>query len=159
MANEDPPAGLQGPVAVSPALQQGDVPDLVNAPPHYKNHKSGIECIDVAEGLSFCVGNALKYLWREDHKGVGKQDAEKAAWYLRRELARVALALAKGKLVFIPRSRYRKLAAKALAHTPPSPLHALLLAVSDGSVYDVPMLESLLMLVEASIHARYGGGA
>lgn len=60
--------------------------DLINAPPHYRAHPSGIECIQITEHLSFCIGNAFKYLWRADMKG-GPQDLEKAIWYLRRALA------------------------------------------------------------------------
>lgn len=60
--------------------------DMVNHPPHYR--KGGIECIDAIQAAltfeefrGYCKGNALKYIWRERHKG-GEQDLEKAAWYL-----------------------------------------------------------------------------
>ena len=39
-------------------------PDRVNAPSHYTSHPSGVECIDITEHYDFCVGNAIKYLWR-----------------------------------------------------------------------------------------------
>lgn len=61
--------------------------DMVNRPPHYTQHPSGIECIEIAEHLNFCVGNAMKYLWRADLKG-GTEDLEKAKWYINRELKR-----------------------------------------------------------------------
>ena len=32
-----------------------------------------------------CVGNVIKYLWRYETKG-GRQDVEKARWYLQRLL-------------------------------------------------------------------------
>ena len=32
--------------------------DMVNSPPHYTQHPSGIECIQVTEHMSFNVGNA-----------------------------------------------------------------------------------------------------
>lgn len=60
--------------------------DLVNHPPHYTAHPSGVECIEITEQLNFCLGNAVKYLWRDDLKGNAQQDREKAAWYLRRHL-------------------------------------------------------------------------
>ena len=66
------------------AHQQGD---SVNHPDHYNAHPSGVECIDVVEHMSFNVGNAMKYLWRADHKN-GLEDLEKALWYVQRELAR-----------------------------------------------------------------------
>jgi hypothetical protein len=64
------------------------VKDNVNHPPHYVAHPSGIECIQVTEHMSFCVGNAVKYLWRADHKGNDIEDLRKAAWYINREIER-----------------------------------------------------------------------
>lgn len=62
--------------------------DAVNHPTHYNAHPAGIECIDVVEHMGFNVGNAIKYLWRADHKGAPIQDLEKARWYIDREIAR-----------------------------------------------------------------------
>ena len=45
-------------------------PDLVNHPPHYTNHPSGIECIKITEHMGFCLGNAMKHIWRADEKGT-----------------------------------------------------------------------------------------
>ena len=68
------------------AMQQSDVIDMVNSPPHYTH--GDIECIDAIraslgpEGFAaFCRGNVIKYNFRCDHKG-GVQDVEKAEWYL-----------------------------------------------------------------------------
>lgn len=65
--------------------------DLVNHPPHYTAHASGVECIELTERLSFCLGNAVKYLWRAGLKGTtsAHEDRLKAAWYLRREATRL----------------------------------------------------------------------
>lgn len=60
----------------------------VDHPKHYNSHPAGIECIDVIEHLPFNVGNAIKYLWRADHKGAPVEDLEKAAWYIAREIER-----------------------------------------------------------------------
>jgi hypothetical protein len=63
--------------------------DPVNNPAHYTEHPSGIECIQVTEHLSFCVGNAIKYLWRADLKHDDAiEDLKKAAWYINREIER-----------------------------------------------------------------------
>lgn len=59
--------------------------DLVNHPPHYTSHPSGVECIQITEHMSFLMGNAMKYLWRADLKN-GVEDLKKAIWYLNREL-------------------------------------------------------------------------
>lgn len=64
-------------------------PDVVNQPPHYKKHSSGIECIQVTEHMNFCLGNAVKYIWRSGYKGSTIEDLKKAVWYLQREIARL----------------------------------------------------------------------
>lgn len=62
--------------------------DPVNHPPHYKSHPSGIECIEITEHMNFCLGSAVKYLWRADHKEDPIQDLQKAMWYIQREIER-----------------------------------------------------------------------
>lgn len=73
----------------SPASAVATDPETgVNHPCHYNAHPSGVECIDVVEGLSFNVGNAVKYLWRAGLKD-GEPDAKdraKAIWYVQREI-------------------------------------------------------------------------
>lgn len=63
--------------------------DMVNHPQHY--NQGGIECIDAIKSATvgktgieaFCVGNAIKYLWRYEEKN-GLQDVEKAKCYIER---------------------------------------------------------------------------
>ncbi len=62
------------------------VPDVVNHPPHYTSHPSGIEAIQITEHMSFLMGNAMKYLWRADLKN-GIEDLQKAVFYINREIA------------------------------------------------------------------------
>ena len=57
-------------------------------PAHYKDPP--IQFIDAVKAamtteqyLGFLRGNVIKYLWRYENKG-GKQDLEKAEWYLKR---------------------------------------------------------------------------
>lgn len=66
--------------------------DMVNHPPHYRSHPSGVECIQITEYFNFCIGNAVKYLWRADEKGNAVEDLQKAAWYIEREIARRSAA-------------------------------------------------------------------
>lgn len=61
--------------------------DPVNHPKHYTSHPSGIECIQITEHMGFCLGNAVKYIWRADLKG-GIEDLQKARWYIEREIAK-----------------------------------------------------------------------
>lgn len=61
--------------------------EKVNHPPHYQKHPSGVECIQITEHMNFCLGNAVKYIWRADHKADAIEDLEKAKWYLEREIA------------------------------------------------------------------------
>ena len=62
--------------------------DLVNHPPHYTAHPSGVECIQITEHMGFCCGNAIKYIWRADLKGNAVEDLKKARWYIDREIQR-----------------------------------------------------------------------
>lgn len=57
-------------------------------PTHYKQHRSGVEAWDIVEWLPFNLGNAIKYLFRADHKGSSIEDLRKAVTYLRRERER-----------------------------------------------------------------------
>ena len=62
----------------------------VDHPKHYNEHESGIECIVIAEGFNFNVGNAIKYIWRAGLKSDNPiEDFEKAIWYLNREISRL----------------------------------------------------------------------
>lgn len=70
------------------------VDNSVSSPSHYTSHPSGIECIRITEHYNFCVGNAIKYLWRAGQKGDASltakqkeiQDLEKAIWYIQRQI-------------------------------------------------------------------------
>jgi hypothetical protein len=62
--------------------------DVVNHPKHYCSHPSGVECIQITEHMSFCLGNAVKYIWRADEKNDAVEDLRKAKWYIEREIAR-----------------------------------------------------------------------
>lgn len=63
--------------------------DMVNHPSHYT--QGGIECIDCIKSATvgkvgieaFCVGNAIKYLFRYEEKN-GVEDVKKARWYINR---------------------------------------------------------------------------
>jgi|TARA_R110000744_G_scaffold84050_4_gene164635 hypothetical protein len=64
--------------------------DMVNHPPHYTRHPSGIECIQITEHMNFNLGSVVKYIWRCDEKhDMPIEDLEKAEFYLRREIARL----------------------------------------------------------------------
>lgn len=72
-----------------------DLPDMVNHPPHYTSspaHCSScgktIECIDVVQWMNFCIGNAVKYLWRVGNKWDDLEDLKKSIWYINAEIAR-----------------------------------------------------------------------
>ncbi len=67
--------------------------DPVNHPDHYKSDASGVEAITICEHRSFCIGNALKYLWRAGLKGDKTkhiEDLRKAIWYIQREIERIS---------------------------------------------------------------------
>ena len=62
--------------------------DMVQHPPHYNSHPSGVEAIQITEHMNFCLGNAMKYLWRADLKDDALEDLRKARWYIDREIQR-----------------------------------------------------------------------
>lgn len=64
--------------------------DKIKKARHYNVHPSGVECIEVVEHMTFCAGNAIKYLWRAGLKGGKLQDLKKAEYYISREVQRVA---------------------------------------------------------------------
>ena len=50
----------------------------IEHPSHYTSHPSGIECIEIAKYYDFCIGSAIKYLWRAGLKSEeGKSTKEK----------------------------------------------------------------------------------
>lgn len=59
-------------------------------PDHYRSHPSGIECIQITEHMNFCLGNAIKYIWRAGLKpsSTRRLDLLKAIWYIQRDLGR-----------------------------------------------------------------------
>lgn len=60
--------------------------DTIDHPAHYTNRNIGYECIDITQHQTFCVGNAIKYLWRYQAKGKPLEDLKKARWYTHRAM-------------------------------------------------------------------------
>lgn len=78
--------GVQSDIIGYVYCEEPKTPDMVSSPPHYT--KGGIECIDairsaltVDEFRGHCKANAMKYIWREAHKGQD-ESIRKAIWYL-----------------------------------------------------------------------------
>ena len=74
-----------------------DKVDMVNHPPHYTQHPSGVECITITRHYCFSIGNAIKYLWRavlkKDASLADKQkeieDLEKAIFYIKDRIKQI----------------------------------------------------------------------
>ena len=62
--------------------------DNVNHPAHYEQN-GPFECIELTEHYDFCMGNAIKYVWRHNDKGKPVEDLSKALWYVQREIDRI----------------------------------------------------------------------
>lgn len=58
-------------------------------PAHYRQHPSGVEAIEITEHFNFCLGNAIKYVWRAGLKGEALEDLRKARYYIEREIERI----------------------------------------------------------------------
>ena len=72
---------------ISPRFPQVIETDNVNHPAHYTSG-CGFECFEMLQMVltdeelcGFCMGNAIKYIWRYQDKG-GMEDIRKARWYL-----------------------------------------------------------------------------
>lgn len=78
--------GVRRPKTVSDSVPRET--DNVNHPPHYTQHPSGVECIEITEHMGFNLGNAFKYIWRADLKNDAIEDLKKAVFYINREIAR-----------------------------------------------------------------------
>lgn len=71
--------------------------DMVNHPPHYTQHPSGIECIEITRHYCFSIGNAIKYLWRAglkkdaslEDKQKEIEDLEKAIFYIKDRIKQI----------------------------------------------------------------------
>ena len=65
--------------------------DPVNHPSHYTSDPSGVECIQITQHRNFCIGNAIKYLWRAGlkDKSTTIEDLLKAIWYIECEINRL----------------------------------------------------------------------
>lgn len=64
------------------------VEDMVNCPKHYTSFTLAAEPILICEHLSFCLGNAVKYILRAGLKGSPEKELEdykKAEYYIVRE--------------------------------------------------------------------------
>lgn len=82
--------------------------EMVDNPPHYKKHPSGVECIEITEWMNFNLGNAVKYIWRCNEKGSQIVDLEKARWYLDREIKRLEKNSPNGKVTPLTKVEFEK---------------------------------------------------
>ena len=74
---------------MSSGFDENENVDMVNDPPHYKQHE--MECIDemvvvfgVQAVIDYCKCAAWKYRYRAPYKHKFKIDNEKADWYLKK---------------------------------------------------------------------------
>jgi ribosomal protein S26 len=75
--------------------------DPVNQPSHYTSNKASckicdekIECIDITKHMNFCLGNAIKYIWRAGLKNDTIEDLQKAIVYIQYEIEKIEQAQA-----------------------------------------------------------------
>jgi hypothetical protein len=70
---------------------RANVTDMVNHPPHYTSHPSGVEAIEITRHMNFNLGNAMKYIWRAGLKDDKKhiEDLKKALFYISDEIKRL----------------------------------------------------------------------
>jgi len=92
-------AAVEAMASITKGISLGILPaddtldDTVNHPAHYT--QGAVECIEAikasmtaSEFRGYLKGNAMKYIWRYQHKG-GVEDLKKARWYLDRLIGEV----------------------------------------------------------------------
>lgn len=79
---------LEARVRFPPTTIRGEMAKIDH--PEYYNWID-VECIDVIEHMTFNLGNAVKYIWRNGKKPseCATDDLRKAIWYLEREISRI----------------------------------------------------------------------
>lgn len=63
----------------------GDATDMVDHPPHCAGHPSGVECIELAQHLPFCLGTAFAYLFLREESGDVRENLHAALWHVRKQ--------------------------------------------------------------------------
>lgn len=77
----------------------------VKQPTHYPTVQGG-DCLSIIQqlGLSFALGNAMKYIWRAGRKDDAIEDLLKAREYIDREIEHIRL---KGEICLSEENRLR----------------------------------------------------
>jgi len=129
--------------------------DQVNKPKHYNVHPSGVECLDVNKHMGYSVGNAYKYLFRNEEKHSDPfLDLRKALQYIRIEIAHRE-----------EKEALDKITAKAVRVSEASPkyqgdaLFELWLAELEDGRSGIPHLQKAAVIVEKELDRRASGGA
>lgn len=60
--------------------------DMVSHPKHYNQGKYEVKDVIRDWNLNFALGSAIKYIARCEHKGMKKQDLEKAIFLIQDEI-------------------------------------------------------------------------
>jgi hypothetical protein len=60
--------------------------DEVNHPKYYNQDDMPCECIEITKHFNFCLGSAIKYIWRHRDKNNPIKDLRKAIWYIEKEI-------------------------------------------------------------------------
>lgn len=68
--------------------EYGNDESAVEHPKHYNRHPSGVECVEITKHMNFCLGSAIKYIWRADHKHDAIEDLKKAIFCIETEIQR-----------------------------------------------------------------------
>lgn len=76
-------------IGITADKKHNPISNVINHPSHYNRGK--IEVVDFIEdqGLSFHLGNVIKYIARAGYKGDKLEDLKKARWYLDRYINEV----------------------------------------------------------------------
>lgn len=87
---------VQRPLRIRASGAKGEAMNAIS-PDHYRQHPSGVECKTIAGEFNFCIGSAIKYLWRaglkrrpqETEKSAAIRDLHKAREFIKFEIERL----------------------------------------------------------------------
>jgi hypothetical protein len=129
--------------------------DPVSKPKHYNSHPSGLQPIEFTAYMSFCLGNAAKYVVRCDLKGTPVEDLEKALWYLNHEIK----LREDGKAILVDRTEGQTAFVMFVAHEPSEFARRVLEELWEAGRSESPVqpLRVAEAILEIEIARRKGG--
>lgn len=126
--------------------------DIVNHPPHYNSHPSGIECIEFTRNMNFNLGNAFKYWWRRNDKDSYEENVAKCIWYIRDEIKRQSNPYVSFPILF---NLMMDKLSRVMKHETVRTNTVYINLIEATQTYVPDLLERTIELIEEELRERY----